>query len=76
MQLPACTTRHPTHPTRPPHLAPACSTLRLWDPRAAPGAGQVARVALPGKAYSMSASGERLVVGCSGRHVDIYDLRT
>ncbi|PRW58435.1 mitotic checkpoint [Chlorella sorokiniana] len=52
------------------------STLRLWDPRAAPGAGQVARLSLPGKAYSMSASGQRLVVGCSGRHVDIYDLRT
>ena len=59
-------------------LLPAlpCSTLRLWDPRAAPGAGQVARLSLPGKAYSMSASQQRLVVGCSGRHVDIYDLRT
>lgn len=57
-------------------LPRACSTLRLWDPRAAPGAGQVARLSLPGKAYSMSASGQRLVVGCSGRHVDIFDLRT
>lgn len=67
----------PTHAVHPPHLPRTpCSSLRLWDPRAAPGAAQVARVALPGKAYSMSASGERLVVGCSGRHVDIYDLRT
>ncbi|KAL4419466.1 hypothetical protein ABPG77_008268 [Micractinium sp. CCAP 211/92] len=54
------------------------STLRLWDPRLAPGpAGQqVARVQLPGKVYSMSASDTRLVVGMSGRHVDVYDLRT
>lgn len=54
------------------------STLRLWDPRLAPGpAGQqVARVQLPGKVYSMSASDTRLVVAMSGRHVDIYDLRS
>lgn len=57
-------------------LLPARSTLRLWDPRAAPGAAQVACLALPGKAYSMSASGERLVVAMAGRTVDIYDLRT
>jgi WD40 repeat protein len=50
-------------------------TLRLWDPRAAPAGRAVATVALPGKAYSMSASGSRLVVAMSGRHVDIYDLR-
>ena len=53
-----------------------CSTLRLWDPRAAPGQCQVARVQLPGKVYSMSASDSRLVVGMAGRGVDIFDLRT
>ncbi|PSC76632.1 mitotic checkpoint [Micractinium conductrix] len=54
------------------------STLRLWDPRVAPGpAGQqVAAVPLPGKVYSMDVSGERLVVAMSGRHVDVFDLRT
>ena len=63
-------------PPHSPHIPPPCSTLRLWDPRAAPGSGPMARLPLPGQAYSMSASGQRLVVGCSGRHVDIYDLRT
>ena len=48
-------------------------SLRLWDLRSA---AQVARVALPGKAYSMSACDTRLVVATSGRHVDIFDLRT
>lgn len=52
------------------------SSLRLWDSRQAPGAAPVARVALPGKVYSMSASEARLVVAMSGRHVDIFDLRT
>lgn len=51
-------------------------TLRLWDPRAAPAGKAVATVVLPGKAYSMSASDGRLVVAMSGRHVDIYDLRS
>jgi hypothetical protein len=36
----------------------------------------VAQVALPGKVHSMSASEARLVVAMSGRHVDIFDLRT
>eukprot|EP00887_Chlorella_sp_A99_P005513 scaffold1.g5513.t1 len=42
------------------------ATLRVWDPRAPAGA-PVATVQLPGKAYSMSASDARLVVGTSGR---------
>lgn len=50
------------------------ATLRVWDPRAPAGA-PVATVQLPGKAYSMSASDARLVVGTSGRQVEIYDLR-
>ena len=54
----------------------SCSTLRLWDPRAAPGQCQVARVQLPGKVYTLSASDSRLVVGMAGRGVDIFDLRT
>ena len=59
-----------------PSRGRACSSLRLWDSRQAPGAAPVARVALPGKVYSMSASEARLVVAMSGRHVDIFDLRT
>lgn len=35
----------------------------------------VAAVPLPGKAYTMSAAGQRLVVGTSGRHVLIFDVR-
>ncbi|KXZ45500.1 hypothetical protein GPECTOR_54g242 [Gonium pectorale] len=49
--------------------------MRLWDPRAPPGANCVAAVSLPGKVYAMSAGSERLVVGTSGRHVLIYDIR-
>lgn len=71
----ASLSRVPLHCHPCPHL-PLRSTLRLWDPRAPPGAAQVARVALPGKVYSMSASDTRLVVGMAGRHIDIYDLRT
>ena len=53
------------------------STLRLWDLRAAPGGqGAVATVQLPGKVYTMAQSEARLVVGTSGRHIDVFDLRT
>lgn len=52
------------------------STLRLWDPRAAPGSGPTAQLTLPGKAFSMSASDAKLVVATSGRRIEIYDLRT
>lgn len=64
-----------------PSLALAASAgwdaaLRLWDPRAAPGGAPAAEVRLPGKAYSMCATSDRLVVATSGRVVDVYDLRT
>ncbi|EFJ41342.1 hypothetical protein VOLCADRAFT_102432 [Volvox carteri f. nagariensis] len=49
--------------------------MRLWDPRIAPSQNCVSSVALPGKVYAMSAGRERLVVGTSGRHVLIYDIR-
>lgn len=52
-------------------------TLRLWDPRLpGEGKGLLAKIQLQGKVYTMSASDTRLVVGSSGRHVDIFDLRT
>jgi hypothetical protein len=57
------------------HRGRPCSSLRLWDPRQGAGA-PAAQVALPGKAYSASVGGVRLVVAMSGRHVDIFDLRT
>lgn len=49
--------------------------LRLWDPRAAPGAAAVADIALPGKAYSMSPTADRLLVATSERHLQVYELR-
>lgn len=51
------------------------NTLRLWDPRLPLGKNCVSLIPLPGKAFSMAQSGSRLVVGTSGRHVLIYDLR-
>jgi len=52
------------------------AALRLWDPRAAAsGGGAVAELSLPGKAYSMSLSADRLVVATSGRRVEVYELR-
>ncbi|GAB4822734.1 hypothetical protein N2152v2_009780 [Parachlorella kessleri] len=50
-------------------------TLRLWDPRQPGGQGLLAKIQLQGKVYTMSASDSRLVVGSSGRHVDIFDIR-
>ncbi|KAK9814607.1 hypothetical protein WJX72_008544 [[Myrmecia] bisecta] len=51
------------------------STLRLWDPRLPQGQNCVALIGLPGKVFTMSAVGTRLVVGTSGRHVLVYDIR-
>jgi hypothetical protein len=48
--------------------------LRLWDARLPPQSANVASAELPGKAYTLSASGQQLVVGTSGRHVWIYDV--
>ena len=52
------------------------STLRLWDPRTSPTAGPVSVSTLPGKAFSMSASDSKLVIATSGRHIEIYSLRS
>jgi len=51
------------------------STLRLFDPRLPPGDCCVATVALPGKAYTLSIGSSRVVVGTSGRHVWVFDLK-
>ena len=71
-----CTCPHP--PLCLPTRLPACSTLRLWDPRQGAAAGAlVARLQLPSKVFTMSLAGDsRLVVGMGGRQVDIFDLRT
>lgn len=46
----------------------------LWDDRAA--RPEVARVRAPGKVFAMDAVGTTLVVCTSGRHVNVYDLRS
>lgn len=51
------------------------NTLRLWDPRMPLGKNCVTLIQLPGKVFSMAQSGTCMVVGTSGRHVLIYDLR-
>jgi cell cycle arrest protein BUB3 len=51
------------------------SKICMWDPREAkPLAGQVV-VAEGCKVYTMDMNDNRLVVGTSGRHVKIYDVR-
>jgi len=52
------------------------NTLRLWDPKAPVGKNCASLIQLPGKVFSMAQSGTRLVVGTSGRHVLIYDIRS
>ena len=51
------------------------NTLRLWDPRMPLGKNCVSLIPLPGKMFSMAQSGSRMVVGTSGRHVLVFDLR-
>jgi len=48
------------------------STIKLWDPRASSIAGSYDQ---PGKVYTMALCGHRLIIGTSGKHVLIYDLR-
>ncbi len=50
-------------------------TVQAWDPRAPAFQNRVASIAMPGKAYTMSCSSDKLVVGTSGRQVLIFDLR-
>eukprot|EP00877_Chromochloris_zofingiensis_P007716 jgi/Chrzof1/3198/Cz12g15160.t1 len=50
-------------------------TMKLWDTRLPSHQCNVATVPLPGKAYTMSTSGNKLVVGTSGRHVWIFDVK-
>ena len=51
------------------------SSARLWDPRAPPGQNCACIIGLPGKVFTMAQSQSRLVIGTSGRHVMIYDIR-
>lgn len=52
------------------------ASLRLWDPRAAEGSNCAGLARLPGKAYAMGVGTQRLVVGTSNRHVEIFNLST
>lgn len=47
-------------------------TIKLWDSRTKVALGTYM---MPDKVYSMSTAGDKLVVGCAGRHVQIFDLR-
>jgi WD40 repeat protein len=49
------------------------ATVRMWDHRAS--TFLTATLPLPGKVYAMDVVGSRLIVGCAGRMVVVYDLR-
>jgi len=49
------------------------ATIKLWDPRADHAC--VGTYKQPDKIFTISHTNEKLVVGTSGRHVHIYDLR-
>jgi hypothetical protein len=51
------------------------NSLRYWDLRLPPPSSCVASAALPGRAYTLSASTTHIVVGTSERHVLIYHTR-
>ena len=48
--------------------------LRLFDPRSTPS-NNTLWTPLPGKAFSLDAQGNNVVVACAQRHVVIYDIR-
>ncbi|CAL5227848.1 g10880 [Coccomyxa viridis] len=50
-------------------------TVCCWDPRIPKGSNRAAQMRLPGKVFSMSCAGQRMVVATSSRHVLIYDIR-
>eukprot|EP00803_Ostreobium_quekettii_P006519 evm.model.scf_2229EXC.3 EVM.evm.TU.scf_2229EXC.3 scf_2229EXC:8853-14112(-) len=50
--------------------------LHLWDPRLPQFQNCVTSISLPGKAYTMSQTHTKLVVGTSERKVRIYDIRS
>mmetsp|Transcript_23351 Transcript_23351/g.32656 ORF Transcript_23351/g.32656 Transcript_23351/m.32656 type:complete len:361 (+) Transcript_23351:70-1152(+) len=60
--------------TQPNLVATACwgKKLRLWDGRTP---RPVRETTLEGKAYSMDSRGSKIVVACSGRKIQIFDLR-
>ncbi|OBS68901.1 hypothetical protein A6R68_02569 [Neotoma lepida] len=47
-------------------------TVKLWDPRTPCNAGTFSQ---PEKVYTLSVSGDRLIVGTAGRQVLVWDLR-
>jgi cell cycle arrest protein BUB3 len=48
-------------------------TVKTWDYRAS--TFQTASLSLPGKVYTMAVHGDKIVIGCSGRQVLVYDAR-
>eukprot|EP00884_Botryococcus_braunii_P002091 jgi/Botrbrau1/11883/Bobra.126_2s0017.1 len=51
-------------------------SLRFWDTRSPQGQNAAGAVALPGKAFSMSHAGPRLLVATSTRQIVIVDTRS
>ncbi|CAM0906547.1 unnamed protein product [Alopecurus aequalis] len=54
------------------------STIKCWDPRGADGPQEKALIGThnqPGRVYSLSLAGHRLVVPTAEKHVNVYDLR-
>jgi len=49
------------------------ATVKLWDTRSQ--AACTGTFTMPDKVYTMALSANRLIVGCCGRHVLLYDLR-
>lgn len=48
------------------------AAVKLWDPRTARSTGYLEQ---PGKVYSMTVAGDRLIVATAGRKVSIWNLR-
>lgn len=54
------------------------SSVSFWDPRGATGSSGsslIQNIATPGKVYSISVTGQRVVVATSERHILVYDVR-
>jgi WD40 repeat protein len=49
------------------------STITLWDSRSNQTAAN--KIQTPGKVYSLSVTGNKVVVATSARHILIYDVR-
>jgi cell cycle arrest protein BUB3 len=52
--------------------------VKLWDERCSHPTGSdhpLQEAVLPGKAFSMTSTGDKLIIACSGRFVEVLDVR-